>query len=108
MVGVFSLSGSLATCRPQPAAHRSLKNSIPRKNLHALCLRNSIGVRRRRNSMDSFTSAITRRLALTLLAGAVAFIGETCLRASNHLDSPTAIANPQADIGDFYAWITSD
>ena len=58
--------------------------------------------------MDSFTSAITRWLALTLFAGAVAFIGETCLRASNHLDSPTAIANPQADIGDIYAWMTSD
>jgi hypothetical protein len=58
--------------------------------------------------MDSFTSAMTRWLSLTLLAGAVAFIGEPCLRASNHLDSPTAIANPQADIGDIYAWMTSD
>ena len=28
--------------------------------------------------------------------------------ASNHLDTPTAIANPQANIGDLYAWISSD
>ena len=27
-------------------------------------------------------------------------------RASDHLDSPTAIANPQADIGDVYAWMS--
>jgi len=58
--------------------------------------------------MESFTSAITRWLGMTLLAGAVAFSGETRLRASNHLDSPTAIANPQADIGDVYAWMTAD
>jgi hypothetical protein len=29
-------------------------------------------------------------------------------RASDHLDTPTAIANPQADIGDVYAWTSAD
>jgi len=28
--------------------------------------------------------------------------------ASDHLDSPTAISNPSADIGDIYAWTASD
>ena len=58
--------------------------------------------------MDSFTAAIRWWLAMTLVTGAVAFSGATRLRASNHLDSPTAIANPQADIGDVYAWMTPD
>ena len=28
--------------------------------------------------------------------------------ASDHLDSPTAISNPQADIGDVFAWVSPD
>jgi hypothetical protein len=40
--------------------------------------------------------------ALTLLYGA------SVAEASDHLDTPTVIANPQADIGDVYAWTSSD
>ena len=29
-------------------------------------------------------------------------------RASDHLDSPATVANPQADIGDVYAWTASE
>src|ERR1700692_2573234 len=29
-------------------------------------------------------------------------------RASDHLDTPTVIANPQADIGDVYAWTSAN
>lgn len=39
---------------------------------------------------------------LVFLSGAFA------LEASDHLDTPTVIADPAADIGDLYAWISSD
>jgi hypothetical protein len=42
------------------------------------------------------------RLALLCLAVAV-----QC-RASDHLDSPTVIADPRTDIGDVYAWMSPD
>ena len=42
------------------------------------------------------------RLALLCLAVAV-----QC-RASDHLDSPTVIADPRTDIGDIYAWTSPD
>jgi hypothetical protein len=42
-------------------------------------------------------------LGLVLGAGAAA-----SSYASDHLDTPTVIANPQADIGDLYAWTSSD
>ncbi len=29
-------------------------------------------------------------------------------RASDHLDSPATVANPQGDIGDVYAWTSPD
>ena len=45
-----------------------------------------------------------RRSGLILLA-ALAAAGA---RASDHLDTPTVIANPSADIGDFYAWMSAD
>jgi hypothetical protein len=40
-------------------------------------------------------------MALTLLCDSPSY-------ASDHLDTPSAIANPQADIGDIYAWTSSD
>jgi len=32
----------------------------------------------------------------------------TMARASDHFDSPATVANPQADIGDVYAWISPE
>jgi hypothetical protein len=39
-----------------------------------------------------------------LLAGMMCVGGGDISQASDHLDTPTVIANPQADIGDVYAW----
>ena len=40
---------------------------------------------------------------------AIACLGVGCsARASDHLDTPSVIANPQADIGDVYAWTSYD
>ena len=44
------------------------------------------------------------RSGLALLCLAVAW---QC-RASDHLDSPTVIADPRTDIGDVYAWMSPD
>jgi hypothetical protein len=41
-----------------------------------------------------------------LLAGMLALSAPGSARASDHLDSPTAISNPQADIGDMFAWVS--
>jgi len=49
-----------------------------------------------------------RRLGIALLLGSISACGVGILQASNHLDTPTAIANPQADIGDIYAWMAPD
>jgi len=48
-------------------------------------------------------SMMTGVLAVVLSVG-----GAGALHASNHLDTPTAVANPQADIGDLYAWTSPD
>jgi len=45
----------------------------------------------------------SRRLALILCATLA-----VTARASDHLDSPATVANPQADIADVYAWPSSD
>lgn len=47
-----------------------------------------------------------RRVATVVLAGVLSFGGAAASHASDHLDTPTVIANPQADIGDIYAWIS--
>jgi hypothetical protein len=39
---------------------------------------------------------------------AAAALGSSAANASNHLDTPTVIANPQANIGDIYAWMSPD
>jgi Domain of unknown function (DUF4331) len=41
-----------------------------------------------------------------LLAGMLALSAPGSACASDHLDSPTAISNPQADIGDMFAWVS--
>jgi hypothetical protein len=43
-----------------------------------------------------------------LLAGVNLVGGARASRASDHLDAPTVIANPQADIGDVYAWTSAN
>jgi hypothetical protein len=43
-----------------------------------------------------------------LLAGVILVAGAGTSRASDHLDTPTVIANPQADIGDVYAWTSAN
>ncbi len=58
--------------------------------------------------MAHFFQDGSRRLGTALLLGSLSAGGTGFLQASNHLDSPTAIANPQADIGDIYAWMAPD
>ena len=53
------------------------------------------------------TSAL-RRLASVALISLAGIVGGCEARASDHLDGPTAIANPQADIGDVFAWTSYD
>jgi hypothetical protein len=45
---------------------------------------------------------------MALLAGVILVGGARASRASDHLDTPTALANPQADIGDMYAWTSAN
>ena len=44
-------------------------------------------------------------ISLSCLAALLAF---SDTRASDHLDTPTVTADPAADIGDLYAWVTPD
>ena len=46
-------------------------------------------------------------IAKGFLVGAAA-LAMTPVRASDHLDSPAVIADPRADIGDVYAWMSPD
>jgi hypothetical protein len=48
------------------------------------------------------------RTALLAWTGLVFLFVVSLSRASNHLDTPTTIANPQADIGDVFAWSSPD
>lgn len=48
------------------------------------------------------------RAALILVIGAVLCGGAGAARAANHLDTPTVIADPRADIGDVFAWMAPD
>jgi hypothetical protein len=51
---------------------------------------------------------------MTFLAGARLIVGASIVAsacrvgAANHLDTPTVITNPRADIGDLYAWMSGD
>lgn len=51
--------------------------------------------------------AFTRRLAATALGGALWAASLACV-ASDHLDTRTVVDDPRADIGDLYAWTSSD
>jgi hypothetical protein len=48
-----------------------------------------------------------RGFLATLLAGVWA-AGSSSSNASDHLDTPTVMADPRADIGDIYAWTSPD
>jgi hypothetical protein len=43
-------------------------------------------------------------MAMGVLAGVISVGAAGTLHASDHLDTPTVIADPRADIGDVYAW----
>src|ERR1700721_3360435 len=42
------------------------------------------------------------------MAGILMAMGVRAASASDHLDTPTVIADPAADIGDIFAWTSSD
>src|SRR5882762_2661353 len=48
------------------------------------------------------------RLASAMLIPVLSLTGAGRCKASDHLDSPTVIADPRADIGDVYAWTSPD
>ncbi|MDB5906781.1 MAG: hypothetical protein JWP34_895 [Massilia sp.] len=54
--------------------------------------------------------ALAAQLKFFVTASAVALVllGPAAARASDHLDTPTVIADPRADIGDLFAWTSSD
>lgn len=55
-----------------------------------------------------FDSIPVKQLLAALVAGAIVTGGCSAARASDHLDTPTVEMNPRADIGDLYAWTSSD
>src|SRR5258708_4147438 len=56
------------------------------------------------NSMMQSSEFGRPPVVAALLAGMMCVGGGDISQASDHLDTPTVIANPQADIGDVYAW----
>jgi hypothetical protein len=44
-----------------------------------------------------------RRAAMALVAGIISLAGTGASHASDHLDTPTVIADPRADVSDLYA-----
>lgn len=59
-----------------------------------------------RSRTDKGLAAWRAPAAAGLAAGLLACAGAA--RASDHLDTPTVIADPRADIGDIYAWTAAD
>src|SRR5579863_4273083 len=49
----------------------------------------------------------SNRLVLLAIAGVLGAFGRLA-SASDHLDTPTVIADPAADIGDIFGWTSSD
>lgn len=58
--------------------------------------------------ITSTGSTRIRRMTLVVLAAIASTLGTGATRASDHLDTPSVIANPQADIGDLFAWTSYD
>jgi hypothetical protein len=59
------------------------------------------------NFSSIFSPAIRKRLS-TLAALFLSAFAVNVVFASDHLDSPSTVANPQADIADVYAWMSSE
>src|SRR5260221_119826 len=51
---------------------------------------------------------VPRIVGALIISGMVFTSGTGIANASDHLDTPTVIADPAADIGDLYAWTSSD
>ena len=58
--------------------------------------------------MQRSAKSAPKRLAIAGAGVALSIGGAGMARASDHFDSPAMTANPQADIGDIYAWTTPD
>jgi hypothetical protein len=55
--------------------------------------------------MQLFSAALRRFLRFPVLS---LLLAAAPLQASDHLDTPSVIADPRADIGDLYAWMSPD
>jgi hypothetical protein len=55
-----------------------------------------------------FTQRFNPQLALVAVFAVIGTWNVVTTRASDHLDTPTVIANPQADIADLYGWTSPD
>ncbi|MBI3677331.1 MAG: hypothetical protein HY243_12030 [Proteobacteria bacterium] len=65
------------------------------------------GLRRDESKVRDMIERLKWLPAATVIA--TGLVGGVCTSlASNHLDAPSVIANPQADIGDVYAWTATD
>ncbi len=53
-------------------------------------------------------SASARRTGCGAVLAVLIALGTSAVHASDHLDTPTVIADPRADIGDVFAWISPD
>lgn len=58
--------------------------------------------------MQTLRRRLAAATALAAAAAAASFAAAAPALASDHLDSPTVIADPRADIGDLYAWTSPD
>jgi hypothetical protein len=59
------------------------------------------------NIASTFSPYIRRWLCALVALGLAGSAGNLAM-ASDHLDSPSTVANPQADIGDIYAWTSPE
>ncbi len=65
-------------------------------------------IQRQRIAWQLRLQVATRIAGALILSGMVFTSGAGVANASDHLDTPTVIADPAADIGDLYAWTSSD
>ena len=65
-------------------------------------------IQRQRIAWQLHLQVATRIAGPLILSGMVFASGAGVANASDHLDTPTVIADPAADIGDLYAWTSSD
>src|SRR6059036_3193847 len=63
----------------------------------------SSGCAQTSNAMDR-KDCMQRFMLARRIAGALIVVAVAPARASDHLDTPTVVADPSADIGDLFAW----